>query len=74
MSSRKQSSDDKWGWNVHYSVLDFDTNDVVGSYVSGPYTIDEAVEWRREMAANPGVTNVYLARAVIGNENDRRAS
>jgi len=62
MSGRKQSNDDKWCWNVHYSVLDFNTGEVAGHFKSGPYTIDEAVAQRHSMAEHAGVTNVYLAR------------
>jgi hypothetical protein len=62
-TSKKQSSEE--GWNVHYSVLDCDANDVVGSYVDGPYTVDEAIEKRRKMAAQPGIISVYLARGEL---------
>jgi hypothetical protein len=61
-TSKKPFSDDKGGWNVHYSVLDACTDGVAGSYVDGPYTVDEAIRQRRKMAAQPGITSVYLAR------------
>jgi hypothetical protein len=64
-TSKKQSNDDKWGWNVHYSIVDFNTAEVAGSYVDGPYTVDEAIRQRRKMAAQAGIINVYLARGEL---------